>query len=55
MCMGCGSTFLQSSDGKAPDAVDTTFWLVGLMLWILWLNHMKAYLFPATEKHKKSR
>lgn len=54
MCMGCGSTFLQSSDGQAPDAIDTTIWLVAIALWVVWLHHMKGRLMPYL-KHKKEQ
>ena len=39
MCVGCGSTFLQSTDGKAPDAADTFIWLLGVAVWIMILHH----------------
>lgn len=42
MCVGCGSTFLQSTHGKAPDAADAFIWLLGLALWIMILHHFDS-------------
>lgn len=44
MCMGCGATFLQLSDGQSPDKLETAFWLIGLCLWIILLHHGNAKL-----------
>jgi len=54
MCMGCGSTFLQSSSGQAPDTIDTTLWLIALGIWIMWLHHMKERLTTKVQHIKKA-
>ena len=53
MCMGCGSTFLQSSSDQAPDTIDTTLWLIALGIWIMWLHHMKGRLTTKVQHIKK--
>jgi len=42
--MGCGATFIQSSDGKNADSLENTFWLLAFLVWILVLNHVKLRL-----------
>ena len=40
MCMGCGTTLLQSVEVKAPDTTDTIFLFIGFVMWVVLLNHI---------------
>lgn len=40
MCMGCGTTLLQSAEIKVPDTVDAVILFMGFMMWVLMLNHI---------------
>lgn len=44
MCMGCGTTFLQSQDRTSPEGLEMGFWLVGLFTWIVILHHFNGRL-----------
>ena len=44
MCMGCGTTLLQSAEIKAPDTVDTVILFMGFMMWVIMLNHIAKKL-----------
>ena len=41
MCMGCGATLIETSDGKNADSLENIFWLAAFLLWLLALNHVK--------------
>ena len=50
MCIGCGSTVLQSTDGKAPETADAFIWLFGFAVWVMILHH-----FDKRQKQNASR
>ena len=41
MCMGCGATLIETSDGKNADSLENIFWLTAFLVWLLVLNHVK--------------
>ena len=44
MCMGCGTTLLQSVEVKAPDTTDTILLFMGFVMWVVMLNHISKKL-----------
>lgn len=39
MCMGCAEVALMSGDGKTPDTMESTMYLLGFAVWIFLLAH----------------
>ena len=56
MCIGCGTTFLQSQDRPSPEGLEMGIWLVGLFTWIVILHHFNGrLLLPKSSKNHKYR